>query len=70
MEGDVAHLRPAGPLERPQEDAASAECPVAASHAVTALYRSHALGMTRLAFIMLGDRQAAEDVVQDARNPS
>ena len=66
MEGDVTHLRPAGPLARPQQDAASAECPVAASHAVTALYRSHALGMTRLAFIMLGDRQAAEDVVQDA----
>jgi RNA polymerase sigma-70 factor (sigma-E family) len=38
----------------------------AASHAVTALYQSHALGLTRLAFIMLGDRHAAEDVVQDA----
>jgi RNA polymerase sigma-70 factor (sigma-E family) len=33
---------------------------------VTALYREHALGLTRLAFIMLGDRQAAEDVVQEA----
>jgi RNA polymerase sigma-70 factor (sigma-E family) len=33
---------------------------------VTALYQSHALGLTRLAFIMLGDRHAAEDVVQDA----
>src|SRR5947199_313994 len=38
----------------------------AASPAVTALYRSHALGLTRLAFIMLGDRQSAEDVVQEA----
>ncbi len=37
-----------------------------ASHAVTALYRSHALGLTRLAFLMLGDRHAAEDVVQEA----
>jgi DNA-directed RNA polymerase specialized sigma24 family protein len=37
-----------------------------AGHAVTALYRGHALGLTRLAFIMLGDRQAAEDVVQEA----
>jgi RNA polymerase sigma-70 factor (sigma-E family) len=37
-----------------------------ASHAVTALYRSHALGLTRLAFIILGDRHAAEDVVQEA----
>lgn len=33
---------------------------------VTALYREHALGLIRLAVIMLGDRQAAEDVVQDA----
>ncbi len=34
--------------------------------AVTALYTAHALGLIRLAHIMLGDRQAAEDVVQDA----
>src|SRR5580704_1591270 len=38
----------------------------AASRAVTELYQSHALGLTRLAFIMLGDRPAAEDVVQEA----
>jgi RNA polymerase sigma-70 factor (sigma-E family) len=37
-----------------------------AAGAVTALYREHALGLTRLAFLMLGDRPAAEDVVQDA----
>ena len=37
-----------------------------ASQAVTALYQEHALGLTRLAFLMLGDRQAAEDVVQEA----
>ena len=37
-----------------------------AGQAVTALYRAHALGLTRLAFIMLGDRQTAEDVVQEA----
>jgi RNA polymerase sigma-70 factor (sigma-E family) len=37
-----------------------------ASQAVTALYQDHALGLTRLAFLMLGDRQAAEDVVQEA----
>jgi RNA polymerase sigma-70 factor (sigma-E family) len=37
-----------------------------AARAVTALYREHALGLTRLAFLMLGDRHAAEDVVQDA----
>jgi RNA polymerase sigma-70 factor (sigma-E family) len=34
--------------------------------AVTELYQAHALGLTRLAFVMLGDRQAAEDVVQEA----
>jgi RNA polymerase sigma-70 factor (sigma-E family) len=33
---------------------------------VTELYQAHALGLLRLAVIMLGDRQAAEDVVQDA----
>jgi RNA polymerase sigma-70 factor (sigma-E family) len=39
---------------------------MSASEAVTALYEKHALGLTRLAFLMLGDRQAAEDVVQEA----
>jgi RNA polymerase sigma-70 factor (sigma-E family) len=43
-----------------------AESEADASHAVTALYQSHALGLTRLAFGMLGDRPAAEDVVQEA----
>jgi RNA polymerase sigma-70 factor (sigma-E family) len=36
------------------------------SEAVTALYRAHALGLIRLAVVMLGDRAAAEDVVQEA----
>ena len=34
--------------------------------AVTALYAEHALGLTRLALIMTGDRHTAEDIVQDA----
>jgi len=34
--------------------------------AVAALYAEHALGLTRLAQVMLGDRAAAEDVVHDA----
>ena len=37
-----------------------------AARVVTALYREHALGLTRLAFLVLADRHAAEDVVQDA----
>ena len=37
-----------------------------ARNAVTALYEAHALGLIRLAVVMLGDRPAAEDVVQEA----
>ena len=33
---------------------------------VTALYQAHALGLVRLAKIMLGDQPAAEDAVQEA----
>jgi RNA polymerase sigma-70 factor (sigma-E family) len=36
------------------------------SAAVTALYREHALGLIRLAYITLGNRAAAEDIVQEA----
>ncbi|HEY6296751.1 MAG TPA: SigE family RNA polymerase sigma factor [Streptosporangiaceae bacterium] len=39
---------------------------VEARREVTALYEGHALGMIRLGVVMLGDRAAAEDVVQDA----
>ena len=37
-----------------------------AQAAVAALYRAQAVGLIRLAYVMLGDRAAAEDVVQDA----
>jgi RNA polymerase sigma-70 factor (sigma-E family) len=37
-----------------------------ADAAVSALYRAHAVGLIRLAVVMLGDRAAAEDVVQEA----
>jgi RNA polymerase sigma-70 factor (sigma-E family) len=37
-----------------------------AGEGVTALYAEHAVGLIRLGFIVLGDRGAAEDVVQDA----
>ena len=52
--GSDAPGRPYGPL---REDAA---------RAVTALYQAHAVSMIRIALLMLGDRSAAEDVVQDA----
>ena len=38
----------------------------AAEESVSALYRAQAVGLIRLAYLMLGDRAAAEDVVQDA----
>jgi RNA polymerase sigma-70 factor (sigma-E family) len=37
-----------------------------ARRAVTELYEAHALGLIRLGVVMLGDRAAAEDVVQEA----
>lgn len=40
--------------------------PADAEAAVTALYRQHALGLTRLAHVMLGDQPGAEDVVHEA----
>jgi RNA polymerase sigma-70 factor (sigma-E family) len=49
--GDPPHGEEARPQARP---------------AVTALYEAHALGLIRLAVVMLGDRAAAEDVVQEA----
>ena len=55
--------RPSGapPGVPPGEDAAPR-----ARQAVTALYQAHALGLIRLAVVMLGDKAAAEDVVQEA----
>src|SRR5260370_31930440 len=44
----------------------SLDCPDDPGNAVIDLYRMHVLGLTRLAVVMLGDRPAAEDVVQDA----
>src|SRR5260370_40130926 len=44
----------------------SLDCQDDPENAVIHLYRMHVLGLTRLAVVMLGDRPAAEDVVQDA----
>jgi RNA polymerase sigma-70 factor (sigma-E family) len=54
---DTGSDAPGRQLAAPREDAA---------RAVTALYQAHAVSMIRIALLMLGDRSAAEDVVQDA----
>jgi RNA polymerase sigma-70 factor (sigma-E family) len=52
----------AGPRAGSTDDEGRAD----AAQAVTALYERHAVGLIRLAVVMLGDRAAAEDVVQEA----
>jgi RNA polymerase sigma factor (sigma-70 family) len=59
------------PTEKRRDQSGGHERPpdagrAAAEAAVAALYATHALGLTRLAQVMLGDRTAAEDVVQEA----
>jgi RNA polymerase sigma-70 factor (sigma-E family) len=49
-----------GPPQPPDETNDGAEA------AVTALYESSALGLIRMAYVMLGDLPGAEDVVQEA----
>jgi RNA polymerase sigma-70 factor (sigma-E family) len=56
--------RGAGAAMRSGEDTQSRK--LDPGEAVTALFREHAVGLTRLAVAMLGDRPAAEDVVQEA----
>jgi len=59
-------------LPFPAGAAASADDPDAGppsgdcAAAVTALYREHALGFIRLAYVTQGSRAAAEDIVQEA----
>jgi DNA-directed RNA polymerase specialized sigma24 family protein len=38
----------------------------AAAEQVTALYQANALGLVRLAYVLIGDPGQAEDIVQDA----
>lgn len=40
--------------------------PASAQDAIDELYRAHALGLVRFAFMLTGDRVTAEDVVQEA----
>lgn len=76
VESDAARLPPSGAgseigldgpaVTRSQDGHGRIADYADATHAVTALYSEHALGLTRLAFLVLGDRFAAEDVVQEA----
>jgi RNA polymerase sigma-70 factor (sigma-E family) len=60
---DSASLDCASMVTRPSQPGTDKEL---AESGVTALYQAHALGLTRLAHVMLGDKAAAEDVVQEA----
>lgn len=55
------------PVRRRHADGWSAQVrDDAAAAAVTALYQANALGLVRLAHVLIGDRGAAEDIVQDS----
>jgi RNA polymerase sigma-70 factor (sigma-E family) len=49
-----------------QAPAAGPPGPVASDQLVDELYRGHALRLTRMALLLLGDKPSAEDVVQEA----
>jgi RNA polymerase sigma-70 factor (sigma-E family) len=61
--GSAALRSPESGWPEPDPPEATAE---EAEERVSALYRAQAVGLIRLAYLMLGDRAAAEDVVQDA----
>ena len=56
----------AGTVDLPGPAALRLDPGAGAEAAITALYQASALGLIRLAYIMLGDLQSAEDVVQEA----
>jgi DNA-directed RNA polymerase specialized sigma24 family protein len=56
----------AGALRLPEAARPRAEAGEGAEAAVGALYQASALGLIRLAYVMLGDRPSAEDVVPEA----
>jgi RNA polymerase sigma-70 factor (sigma-E family) len=70
MEGDpldnAAVLGPLGRVPPTREVGDPATRTEDAAAAVGDLYQATAIGLIRLAHVILGDRQAAEDVVQDA----
>jgi len=56
----------AGALHLPRPARPQCDSGESAAAAVGALYRATALDLIRLAYVMLGDRPSAEDVVQEA----
>ena len=68
--GPAAGVHPAGAAQAPDTrppDTPSAEAGLdSAAAAVGALYEATALGLIRMAYVMLGDLPSAEDVVQEA----
>jgi RNA polymerase sigma-70 factor (sigma-E family) len=56
----------AGTVDLPEPAPFRLDADAGAGAAVTALYQASALSLIRLAYIMLGDLQSAEDVVQEA----
>jgi DNA-directed RNA polymerase specialized sigma24 family protein len=60
-EPDVAASRTVPGPDAPQHEAAAS-----ADAVVAALYEANVLALSRLAYLMLGDRASAEDVVQEA----
>jgi RNA polymerase sigma-70 factor (sigma-E family) len=68
--GPAAGVHPAGAAQagdtQPAADGPPEAGPGVAAAAVGALYESSALGLIRMAYVMLGDLASAEDVVQEA----
>lgn len=58
-------MRRAGP-PGPRAGAPSPGAPAGSHQLVDELYRGHALRLTRMALLLVGDRPSAEDVVQEA----
>jgi RNA polymerase sigma-70 factor (sigma-E family) len=68
--GAAAGVHPAGTAQAPDTPPPATPSPEAgpdsAAAAVGALYEATALGLIRMAYVMLGDLTSAEDVVQEA----
>ena len=64
--GAAAGVHPPGTARPPDSPPPDTRSPGSAAAAVGALYESSALGLIRMAYVMLGDLPGAEDVVQEA----